>query len=278
MSQFSIFDFPFSFPAVMGILNITPDSFFDGGQYTTIENAVLQAEKMLNSGAAILDIGAMSSRPNARIISPEEEIERLLPILKRLVLEFPCAVISIDTLHSKTAEISLKNGAKIINDITGGNYDKEMLSVVAKLNAIFIAMHTRGTPETMQSLTDYNDVVHEVYEDLRLKIERCKQVGIKNIIADVGFGFAKTTEQNFQLLKQLSEFKKLGVPILAGISRKSMITKTLGINSAEALNGTSVLNTIALLNGVNILRVHDVREAVECVKLTEAVKNGMAGK
>ncbi len=262
------YDLRLTTPVIMGILNVTPDSFSDGGRYVEVEKAVEKAEKMWREGASIIDLGAMTSRPNAKIISPEEELERLLPALNAIVKSIPNAAISIDTLHSKTADIALENGAKIINDISGGDFDKEMLTVVAKHRATFIAMHMRGTPETMQSLTDYEDVVREVFQDLRAKIERAKNAGIESIIADVGFGFAKTTEQNFELLKHFSEFKKLGVPVLAGVSRKSMITKTLNIKTTEALNGTTILNTIALLNGASILRVHDVKEALECVTLT----------
>lgn len=259
-------------PIVMGVLNVTPDSFSDGGKYTETEKALVQAEKMLREGAAIIDIGGMSSRPNAKSISSEEEISRVLPIVEKLAARFPEIVISIDTIYAQTADISLKNGASIINDISGGDFDKKMLEVVAKHRAPFVIMHMRGTPEIMQSLTDYDNVTKEVFNDLCEKQARCKQSGITDVIIDVGFGFAKTTEQNFQLLKQLSVFKTLDAPILAGLSRKSMITKTLNIKAAEALNGTSVLNTVALLNGANILRVHDVKEAVEAVRLTEELK------
>ncbi len=259
-------------PIVMGVLNVTPDSFSDGGKYTETEKALVQAEKMLREGATIIDIGGMSSRPNAKNISSEEEINRVLPIVEKLAARFPEIVISIDTIYAQTADISLKNGASIINDISGGDFDKKMLEVVAKHRAPFVIMHMRGTPEIMQSLTDYDNVTKEVFNDLCEKQARCMLSGITDVIIDVGFGFAKTTEQNFQLLKQLSVFKTLDAPILAGLSRKSMITKTLNIKAAEALNGTSVLNTVALLNGANILRVHDVKEAVEAVRLTEELK------
>lgn len=259
-------------PIVMGVLNVTPDSFSDGGKYTETGQALAQAEKMLREGAAIIDIGGMSSRPNAKNISSEEEINRVLPIVEKLVARFPEIVISIDTIYAQTADISLKNGASIINDISGGDFDKKMLEVVAKHRAPFVIMHMRGNPETMQSLADYDNVTKEVFNDLCEKQARCRQSGITDVIIDVGFGFAKTTEQNFQLLKQLSVFKTLDAPILAGLSRKSMITKTLNIKAAEALNGTTVLNTVALLNGANILRVHDVKEAVEAVRLTEELK------
>lgn len=261
-----------STPIVMSILNVTPDSFSDGGKYTETEKALAQAEKMLREGATMIDIGGMSSRPNAKMISSEEEINRVLPIVENLLLRFPETIISIDTIYAKTADVALQSGAAIINDISGGDFDGKMLEVVAKHRAPLIIMHMRGTPETMQSLTEYEDVAKEVFDDLREKMVRCEQAGITDIIIDVGFGFAKTVEQNFQLLNQLSLFKALNVPILAGLSRKSLITKTLAIKADEALNGTTVLNTIALLNGASILRVHDVKEAVEAVRLTEELK------
>ena len=257
-------------PKVMGILNITPNSFFDGGKYAD-ENAILQqVEKMLNEGATFIDVGAYSSKPNAAFVSEEEEIRRLIPIVALLVNEFPEIILSTDTFRSPVAEKAIEAGAAIINDISAGSLDEAMMQTVAKLQVPYIMMHMKGTPNTMQSLTQYDDILKEMMLYFAQKINQARSLGINDLIVDPGYGFAKTTEQNFEVLQKSELFKHLEVPILAGLSRKSMIYKTLNNNSQEALNGTTVLNTLALTKGVNILRVHDVKEAMETVALFEA--------
>lgn len=257
-------------PKIMGILNITPNSFFDGGKYAD-ENAILQqTEKMLNEGATFIDVGAYSSKPNAAFVSEEEEIRRLIPIVALLVNEFPEIILSIDTFRSPVAEKAIEAGAAIINDISAGSLDEAMMQTVAKLQVPYIMMHMKGTPNTMQSLTQYDDILKEMMLYFAQKINQARSLGINDLIVDPGYGFAKTTEQNFEVLQKSELFKHLEVPILAGLSRKSMIYKTLNNNSQEALNGTTVLNTLALTKGVNILRVHDVKEAMETVALFEA--------
>ena len=257
-------------PKVMGILNVTPNSFFDGGKYAD-ENAILQQiEKMLNEGATFIDVGAYSSKPNAAFVSEEEEIRRLIPIVALLVNEFPEIILSIDTFRSSVAEKAIEAGAAIINDISAGNLDAAMMQTVAKLQVPYIMMHMKGTPNTMQSLTQYDDILKEMMLYFAQKINQARSLGINDLIIDPGYGFAKTTEQNFEVLQKSELFKHLEVPILAGLSRKSMIYKTLNNNPKEALNGTTVLNTLALTKGANILRVHDVKEAMETVALFEA--------
>ncbi|MFN8316809.1 MAG: dihydropteroate synthase [Chitinophagales bacterium] len=256
-----------STPKVMGILNLTPDSFYDGGKYVDNDSALQHAAEMIAEGADIIDIGGMSSKQGATIIPADVETLRVIPVIKAIHSAFPKALISIDTIHATTANAAVEAGASIVNDISGGDYDKAMFSTVAKLGVPFIAMHMRGTPETMQSLTHYEEVVTEVYNDLKEKLLQCKAAGIKDVILDPGFGFAKTVGQNFILLNQLNVFNTLQVPLLAGLSRKSMVTKTLHISKEEALNGTTVLNTIAIINGANILRVHDVKQAKEAAQL-----------
>ena len=253
-----------SAPKVMGILNITPDSFFEGSRTQSEKEILTQAEKMLTEGADILDLGAYSSRPGATDISVEEEKQRLIPAVKLIVKHFPEAVISVDTFRASIAKKAIESGAHIINDISGGNLDQEMFKTVGKLGVPYILMHMKGTPQTMKDLTDYVDLCSEIKLYFSEKIAQLKQAGVKDIVLDLGFGFAKNIKQNFELLKQLADFRTLGFPILAGLSRKSMIYKTLDIDANEALNGTTVLNTIALLGGASILRVHDVKEAVEC--------------
>ena len=257
-------------PKVMGILNLTPNSFFDGGQFTD-ENTILnQVEKMLNEGATFIDVGAYSSKPNADYVSEEEEIRRLIPIVKLLVSEFPEILLSIDTFRSQVAEKAVEAGASIINDISAGNLDTEMMIIIAKFQVPYIMMHMKGTPKTMQSLTQYEDVLKEMMLYFAEKINLARSLGINDLIVDPGYGFAKTTEQNFEVLHKSELFKHLNVPILAGLSRKSMIYKTLDVNPKQALNGTTVLNTLALTKGTNILRVHDVKEAMETIALFEA--------
>lgn len=257
------------FPLIMGILNVTPDSFYDGGEYVDHSEAINQAKKMVEDGAKIIDIGGYSTRPGAQEISVSEEIDRIKPIIERLKIELPHTIISIDTFRSNVAKEAVISGADIINDVSGGNLDDQMFKTVAELQTPYILMHMRGTPATMQSLSQYDDVVQDVYKELNEKCLKLKELGVEEIIIDPGFGFAKDVEQNFTLLRGLKTFQQLGHPLLVGISRKSMIYKSLNIESEEALNGTTVLNTFALLQGASILRVHDVKEAAEANTLIQ---------
>lgn len=264
-------------PKVMGIINITPDSFYDGGKTFSPQNILLQAEKMLADGATFLDIGGYSSRPGAENVSTKEEIDRVLKALDVILQNYPDTLISVDTFRSEVAKAVAENGAALINDISGGTLDPKMYKVVGELKIPYILMHMKGTPQNMATLTDYENVTTEVLEFLSKKIVLARAEGINDIIVDPGFGFAKTPQQSFELLNNLELFENLDVPVLAGVSRKSFIYKTLGISPQEALNGTSSINTIALLKGASILRVHDVMEAVECVKLYENLKNHSLG-
>jgi dihydropteroate synthase len=258
-----------SSPKVMGILNVTPNSFYDGNRYNS-ENLILaQVEKMLREGATFIDLGAYSSKPNAELVSEEEEIARLIPVLQSILKHFPETILSIDTFRSNVAKISLDSGAAIINDISAGTIDENMFGVVAHFHAPYIMMHMRGTPQTMAGLTHYDDIVKEMLYYFSEKIANARSVGINDLIIDPGFGFAKTLDQNYEVLQKMELFQNLDYPILAGISRKSMVYKVLESTADKALNGTTVLNTIALSKGANILRVHDVKEAVESVKLFE---------
>lgn len=259
-----------STPVIMGILNITPDSFYDGGQITGVDSALRLAESMLIEGALILDIGGQSTRPGAKSINSTEEWKRIGPSLISIKKHFPDAIISIDTFHSDVAKNAVEEGASIINDISAGEFDKGMFSFVLQRQVPYILMHMKGSPENMQENPQYENVVSEVLNYFINKVSHLKMMGLNDIIIDPGFGFGKTIENNFSLLKNLSLFQILDCPILAGVSRKSMITKTLNITPAEALNGTTALNTIALLNGASILRVHDVAEAMEANKLVIA--------
>lgn len=254
-------------PKIMGILNVTPNSFFDGGKYSNEAEIVAQVQKMLSEGATFIDIGAYSSKPNAEFVSVEEEMARIVPIVDVLVQQFPSILISIDTFRSEVAEACIQKGAALINDISAGKLDDTMLGVIAKYRVPYIMMHMRGTPQTMQTLTNYEDVVKEVLLYFSERISTARSLGINDIIIDPGFGFAKTLEQNFEMLQKMELFQLLELPILVGISRKSMIYKKLNSNAKDSLNGTTVLNTISLLKGANILRVHDVKEAMECVTL-----------
>lgn len=260
-----------SSPKVMGILNVTPDSFYDGGTYKNSKSILAQAEKMLYEGATFIDIGAYSSRPNADYVSEEEELQRILPIVELLIKEFPEALISIDTFRSKIAKQCIETGAALINDISAGQMDKNMLPTIASLQVPYVMMHMRGTPKTMQQLTNYDNLIEDILFYFSERIAASRNLGIIDIIVDPGFGFAKTLEQNFQLLNKLELFNIIEKPLLVGISRKSMIYKTLESSANEALNGTSILNTIGLQKGASILRVHDVKEAMECVKLVDMV-------
>ena len=256
-----------STPVIMGILNITPDSFYDGGQITGVDSALSLAESMLKEGATILDIGGQSTRPGAKSINSTEEWKRIGPSLISIKKHFPDAIISIDTFHSQVAKKAVEEGASIINDISAGDFDNEMFSFVLNSQTPYLIMHMQGSPENMQENPQYENVVSEVLNYFIKKVSHLKMMGLNDIIIDPGFGFGKTLENNYSLLKNLSLFQILDCPILAGISRKSMITKTLNITPADALNGTTALNTIALLNGASILRVHDVAEAIEVNKL-----------
>jgi len=258
-----------STPKIMGILNITPNSFYDGGKYSLENNAIAQVEIMLNEGATFIDIGAYSSKPNAEFVSEEEELSRIIPVVKALIKEFPRAILSIDTFRSSVAQECLNNGAAIINDISAGSLDEKMMEVIASNKVPYIMMHLRGTPQTMQNQTNYEHLINEILTYFSDKINKARSLGINDLIIDPGFGFAKTTDQNYEILSNLELLKVLELPILAGISRKSMIYKTLDINAEEALNGTTVLNTIAITKGASIIRVHDVKQAMECVKLCE---------
>lgn len=262
----------FTIPRVMGILNITPDSFYQGSRTPGTDDALRRAEKLLSDGAAMLDIGAYSTRPGAAEVSVEEEIGRIVPVIKALVSEFPTAILSVDTFRASVARASVEAGAHIINDISGGDLDLQMFETVAALRVPYILMHMRGTPQTMTSMTGYEDIFREVLSYFAARIARLKELHVHDIILDPGFGFAKNAAENFELLNQMEKFSVCGLPVLAGLSRKRTIWQTLGISSEEALNGTTVLNTVALQKGASILRVHDVREAVEAVKLIECLK------
>jgi len=256
-------------PQIMGILNLTPDSFYDGGSYKSHKEALDKVGLMLQDGANIIDIGAYSSRPNAVHISQKEEEQRLLPILALVSKTYPEAIISIDTFRSEIARKSIETGAHIINDISGGNMDKKMFETIAALKVPYILMHMKGTPKTMQIDPKYKNVTDEVMRFFLNKLAALNKLGIKDLILDVGFGFGKTLEQNYELLRNLKEFKDLKKPLLVGLSRKSMLYKALDTTPENALNATSVAHSIALLNGASILRVHDVKEAVEVLKIVK---------
>ena len=258
-------------PVVMGIINATPDSFFGGSRFNGVDEIVTEAEKMLNDGADIIDIGGQSTRPGSELIPADEEIKRVIPAIKTIANKFPGAIISIDTFYSKVAVAAIGAGATIVNDISAGSMDNKMIGSVAELKVPYVLMHMKGTPQTMQQNITYENVTRALLDFFIAKTHELKNAGIIDIIIDPGFGFAKTIDQNFELLKDLSVFKMLDKAIMLGISRKSTVYKTLGVSADEALNGTSVLNTIGLMNGASILRVHDVKEAKEVVKLFSAI-------
>jgi len=259
-----------SSPKVMGIINITPDSFFADSRKPGVDEALFQAQKMLNDGATFLDIGAYSSRPGAVDISVQEETDRLLPVVEAIAAQFPEAIMSIDTFRAKVAEAAVKGGAHIINDISGGMLDGDMFATVARLQVPYILMHMKGTPQTMNQLAEYDDVFREVFDYFISKYSELKRLGVHDVILDPGFGFAKKAEHSYELISRMNEFDMFGLPLLTGISRKRMIYSLLGNTAEEALNGTTALNTIALMKGASILRVHDVKEAVEAVKIWKA--------
>ncbi len=251
----------------MGILNVTPNSFYDGGKHVEINSIIRQVDKMLSEGADFIDVGAYSSKPNAEFVSEQEEIVRLKFVIKELVNTFPNSILSVDTFRAEVAKIAVDNGVAMVNDISAGLLDDKMLETVAHLKVPYIMMHMRGNPQTMQRLTTYDDLVKDMIFYFSERIEKARSFGISDIIFDPGFGFAKTLDQNYEVLQKMELFSFLEVPLLAGVSRKSMIYKVLENSPEEALNGTSVLHTIALQKGAKILRVHDVQEAVECIKL-----------
>ena len=263
-------------PLVMGIINITPDSFFSGSRMVAADEVLRKAEQMIQDGADILDMGAQSSRPDSDLVSAEEELSRLIDKIDAVHRRFPDAFISVDTFYGKVATEAVAAGACIVNDISAGNIDETLIPAVVALQVPYVLMHMPGTPKTMQAHTGYEDVTKQVLDFLIEKKAIIEKQGIRDISIDPGFGFGKTVAQNFEMLRHLQAFKIMGAPVLAGLSRKSTITQTLGISPAEALNGTTVLNTIALIHGAGILRVHDVKEAKEAVTLVQAAS--LAGK
>ena len=254
-------------PKVMGVLNITPDSFYDGGRYKDAKSILNQTEKLISEGATFIDIGAYSSRPGADFISENEELQRIVPVVELIQKNNPDVLISIDSFRAKVIRECVSAGAVISNDISAGKLDPDMIKTVGELGVPYIMMHMRGTPQTMKNHTTYQHLINEIYAYFSKQIELARQHNITDIIIDPGFGFAKTLAQNYELLNQMEFFKNLNCPILTGVSRKSMIYKVLGCTAEEALNGTTALNMVALMNGACILRVHDVKEAVECIKL-----------
>jgi dihydropteroate synthase len=256
-----------STPKVMGILNVTPNSFYDGGKHSDEKSVISQVEKMLSEGATFIDIGAYSSKPSAEFVSEEEEINRLIPVIKSVLNHFPETLISVDTFRAKVAKAGIENGACIINDISAGSLDTTMMETVAKLQVPYVMMHMKGNPQTMQIMANYDNITKEMLFYFSEKIRQARNIGINDLLIDPGFGFAKTKEQNFEVMNNLELFQMLNLPILVGVSRKSMIYKTLETSADDALNGTTVLNTIALQKGAKILRVHDVKEAIETIKL-----------
>ncbi len=259
---------------VMGIINITPDSFFSGSRFSGDAEILNYVEKILSEGADIIDIGAASSRPGAKLINPKDEQKVLMPILKAIVKKFPNAIISIDTYNSDTALKTIEYGANIINDISSGDIDNKMFEIIAKLNVPYIMMHMQGTPENMQLNPKYNNIIKEISLYFAEKVNKLRLMGVNDIIIDPGFGFGKTLEHNYELLNKLDYFKIFDCPMLVGLSRKSMINKVLNTKPEDALNGTTVLNTIALMKGAKILRVHDVKEAKQSIKLMDSIRRG----
>lgn len=258
-------------PKVMGILNVTPDSFYDGGKHNQEKDILKHVEKMLLEGATFIDVGAYSSKPNADFVSEDEELKRIIPIVTSIIKAFPNVLLSIDTFRSTVAKQSIDIGAALVNDISAGKLDENMLNTIARLHVPYSMMHMRGTPQTMQQHTNYKNLTKELLFYFSERIAAARHLGIVDLMVDPGFGFAKTKEQNFELLNHLKLFEILELPLLVGVSRKSMIYKTLENSAKEALNGTTVLNTIALQKGASILRVHDVKEAIECIKLVESL-------
>lgn len=258
-----------STPRVMGILNLTPDSFFADSRHKITDELLLSCEKMLTDGADILDLGGVSTRPGADAVTVDEELKRVIPAIEAIAKRFPEAILSIDTFRAQVAKQAVVAGASMVNDVSAGKLDEGMFATVAQLQVPYILMHMQGTPATMQQNPQYGNVVLEVLDYLVAEVAKLRALGINDIILDPGFGFGKTVEHNFQLLQGLDALNITGLPVLAGLSRKSMICRTLGVKPADALNGTTALNMVALIKGAKILRVHDVKEAVECVRLFE---------
>jgi len=254
---------------VMGILNLTPDSFYDGGTLKNDKDILHRTEKMLNEGATFIDVGGYSSKPNAEEVSEAEELQRVIPIIELLIDNFPDILISIDSFRSEIVKNGIGAGACMVNDISAGNFDEKMFTTIAKLQVPYILMHMQGTPKTMQADPTYDDITKDIIYYFSEKLTALRKLGLNDLIIDVGFGFGKTLEHNYELLNNLDVFKNLEVPMLTGVSRKSMLYKLLGTTPKEALNATTVVNTIALLNGSNILRVHDVKEAIESIKIVQ---------
>ena len=262
-----------STPKVMGILNVTPDSFYENSRISKEEDIISQVETMITDGMDIVDVGGYSSRPGAKDVSEEEEIERVVPVIKIISDSFPNLPISIDTFRTKVAEASIKVGAGIINDISAGEMDKAMFDFVSEVNVPYIAMHMKGNPNNMQVNPEYTDVIQEILKYFSEKVNRLRQLNVNDIILDPGFGFGKTLDHNYEILNKFELLQNIGLPTLTGVSRKSMINKVLGTTPEEALNGTSVLNAVALTKGTNIIRVHDVKEAKQAILLTQKIKN-----
>lgn len=260
-------------PIIMGILNTTPDSFYSGSRVSEVQDIVSRAERMINEGAMILDIGGQSTRPGSEDVGAEEEMKRVLPAIEAIAKNFPEVYISIDTYHSAVASEAVAAGASIVNDVSGGSLDAAMIPTVGRLGVPYVCMHIKGNPGNMQELAQYDNLAREVLDYFIAKLDECRNAGINDLVIDPGFGFAKTIAHNFSLLKQMEVLKMLERPVLAGLSRKSTVYKTLGLGPEDALNGTTVLNTIALLNGADILRVHDVREAREAIRLVSAYRS-----
>ena len=261
----------FDKPKVMGIINITPDSFYEGSRHREMNDILKQVDRMMEQGADLIDIGGYSSRPGADDIPLQEELDRVIPVIRNVANKFPRVRISVDTFRSDVAGQALDNGAAMINDISAGLLDDAMMDVVSRYQVPYVMMHMKGTPQTMRSLNQYNDLITEIIHYFSERIQRANELGINDLIIDPGFGFAKNIYQNFELLKRLSHLEHLELPLLIGVSRKSMVHKTLGIKPEEALNGTTALNMLALDRGASILRVHDVKEAVECCKLYDRI-------
>lgn len=259
-------------PKIMGILNITPDSFYSGSRFRDEKSILQHVEKMLFEGATFIDVGGYSSRPGAADVTLEEELSRITAPIQSIAKHFPEAYISIDTFRATVAKAAVETGASMVNDISGGQLDQDMLHTVAKLQVPYICMHMQGTPQNMMQHIAYNDLLKEVVDYFHYRIHQIHQAGIKDVVVDPGFGFSKTADQSFQLLKNLAHFQILGKPLLVGLSRKSMIWRTLNIDAEKALNGTTTLNTVALLKGASILRVHDVKESAEAIKLIKFVQ------
>ncbi len=258
-------------PKVMGILNLTPDSFYDGGKYKSAADILRQVEKMISAGATFIDMGAYSSRPRAMHITQDEELSRLLPVLELVVKEFPDALISIDTFRSHIAHIAIQSGACMVNDISGGSMDEDMFATIAKLQVPYILMHMVGTPQTMQQNVQYENLIKDIIFYFSKKVFELRKLGVNDLILDPGFGFSKTLDQNFELLQKLELFSGMNLPLLVGLSRKSMLYKLLDLDADRALNATTSVNTIALMKGASILRVHDVQEAMETVSIFEKI-------